>query len=229
VFFGKGDYEASIAMKRKLTEHFGSKRLSSISQSKVFVVAQRVTTGKTQTTIISNYGDIEGDYLRETNATIVEAAMATSAAPTYFKPVRIGYFDYIDGGIGNNNPTLLAVAEAEKLWPSRKISVVVSLGTGENTAIVETNNYNILNTERTTVDYMKQFVTDCDETHKRANKELKGRIPYYRLNPGGGIGGLVDLGEINSRYHDALISTCETYIADNYETMSDIVKLLHVN
>jgi patatin-like phospholipase/acyl hydrolase len=38
---------------------------------------------------------------------IWEAARATTAAPTYFARMQLGDYEYIDGGIGYNNPVLL--------------------------------------------------------------------------------------------------------------------------
>jgi len=53
------------------------------------------------------------------------AAMATSAAPTYFPP----FMDWWDGGVSANNPAMCAYVEARRLWPDEPIRVV-SLGTG---------------------------------------------------------------------------------------------------
>ena len=38
---------------------------------------------------------------------IWEAARATSAAPTYFPRIKLGDHEYVDGGLGFNNPVLL--------------------------------------------------------------------------------------------------------------------------
>jgi len=76
---------------------------------------------------------------------MLEAAMATSAAPTFFPPYKLdtvhrteeGYYALIDGGIFANNPSSLAMMEAmisykrntgEEL--QRTDTLVVSLGTG---------------------------------------------------------------------------------------------------
>jgi uncharacterized protein len=83
--------------------------------------------------------------------TMKDAAMATSAAPTFFKPHKIltdeqtnnidhdtkrGYYSLVDGGVFANNPTSLAIMEARiyAKETGKKLDLsdmlVVSLGTG---------------------------------------------------------------------------------------------------
>jgi uncharacterized protein len=79
---------------------------------------------------------------------MVQAAMATSAAPTFFPPYKLetvhrtseGYYALIDGGVFANNPSSLAMMEAmishkrdtdQEL--QRADTLVVSLGTGSLT------------------------------------------------------------------------------------------------
>ena len=57
---------------------------------------------------------------------MVDAAHATSAAPTYFEPVKLGDRTLIDGGVFATNPAVFAWAEGE-------IDFLLSLGTGEHT------------------------------------------------------------------------------------------------
>ncbi len=65
-------------------------------------------------------------------ATMVEAAHATSAAPTYFEPVRVGGATLVDGGVFAINPSLCAYAEV-----GGTLDVLLSLGTGEHTRRLE--------------------------------------------------------------------------------------------
>jgi patatin-like phospholipase/acyl hydrolase len=67
----------------------------------------------------------EGEH---SGATMVEAAHATSAAPTYFEPVRIDGATLIDGGVFAINPSLCAYAEV-----GGSLDLLLSLGTGEHT------------------------------------------------------------------------------------------------
>ena len=90
-------------------------------------------------------------FLGTSNVSVHEAARATTAAPTYYQPFAIGgqrmvgrsgrvllagallpphRFMQADGAIIANNPVLIALCEAELLWPGAPVEVVLSLGTG---------------------------------------------------------------------------------------------------
>ncbi|KFY31329.1 hypothetical protein V493_01202, partial [Pseudogymnoascus sp. VKM F-4281 (FW-2241)] len=70
------------------------------------------------------------------NCAIWEAARATSAAPIFFKRIRIGdaglQEEFIDAGMGCNNPVRYLVEEATKEFgPERGVACIVSIGTGK--------------------------------------------------------------------------------------------------
>lgn len=57
----------------------------------------------------------EGNLDRDNGAKMVDVALATSAAPTFFPLAEIPYYDnkqFIDGGVWANNPTLVGLLEA---------------------------------------------------------------------------------------------------------------------
>lgn len=58
------------------------------------------------------------------------AARATSAAPTWFEPHDDGDAKYIDGAIGANNPSKMALRELDQMFPYKPL-LCVSIGTGE--------------------------------------------------------------------------------------------------
>ncbi len=68
-----------------------------------------------------------------------EVARATSAAPTYFEPMKLltgtftDHYTLIDGGVYANNPAACALVEARATHPNAADFLVVSLGTGELT------------------------------------------------------------------------------------------------
>ncbi len=69
-------------------------------------------------------------------ATICQAALATSAATTFFDPVSIGNRTFADGGLGANNPVDEVEGEAANIWCSQSadlkplVKCFLSLGTG---------------------------------------------------------------------------------------------------
>lgn len=58
------------------------------------------------------------------------ALRASTAAPTFFKPVMMAGEMYCDGGIVASNPAAVAIHEARALFPDIPIELVVSVGTG---------------------------------------------------------------------------------------------------
>ena len=73
------------------------------------------------------------------NRKMWEAGRATTAAPTYFKPFELDLQGWaqlvlVDGAIGANNPGILGVMEAKKIYPNREYELV-SLGTGKTSEL----------------------------------------------------------------------------------------------
>ncbi|KAM0324875.1 hypothetical protein ACHAQA_007841 [Verticillium albo-atrum] len=64
--------------------------------------------------------------------TIWQVARATSAATTFFKPIRVGRdeVEFIDAGFGHNNPGEALVEEAQRRFPGRDRIQILSIGTG---------------------------------------------------------------------------------------------------
>ncbi len=65
--------------------------------------------------------------LSSEDLSMVDAAHATSAAPTYFEPVRIGNRTLVDGGVFAINPAVFAYIETDAP------ELLLSLGTGSHT------------------------------------------------------------------------------------------------
>ncbi|KAL8364966.1 hypothetical protein RB595_003991 [Gaeumannomyces hyphopodioides] len=64
--------------------------------------------------------------------TIWQVARATSAATTFFKPIRVGRdeIEFIDAAFGNNNPCEVLIKEARRRFPGRERMQILSIGTG---------------------------------------------------------------------------------------------------
>ncbi|KAG6906944.1 hypothetical protein DXG01_011277 [Tephrocybe rancida] len=135
--------------------------------------------------------------------TVWEAARATSAAPTFFKRVYIGPparpEPYIDGGVGNNNPTAHVVEEAQLIFPNRNIACVISIGTGK-TGTIYVRNPSFIERNVIPVGVIRAVVSmanDCEETAEQMEKKFKPRPKtYFRFNVEEGLQN-VKLGEWN--------------------------------
>jgi len=128
------------------------------------------------------------------NCSIVQAARATTAAPTFFKAIEFGYptaQQYLDGGLRCNNPVASVVDEARSLYPDRDISCVLSLGTG-TTRVIGLEHpdafQNMLPTNL--IGVLRGIATDCDEQSEAMAKQLNQRDKpnsYFRLNVNEGL------------------------------------------
>jgi len=100
---------------------------------KVFVVAvqaDNVNNGKPLHIRTYQPGEPENEPILKT-CKIWEACRATTAAPSYFDPMKIDGAHYQDGGLGHNNPACLLKAEAEvEFGRDTPIACTLSIGTG---------------------------------------------------------------------------------------------------
>lgn len=79
------------------------------------------------------------ELVRDKEILLSDAILASSSAPIFFPPHKVGNFLLADGGLWANSPVLVALAEAKKIFKMEPNDVViVSIGTG-----VEENDYHI--------------------------------------------------------------------------------------
>jgi hypothetical protein len=97
-----------------------------------FTVATKGLHAEAPPTLFRSYQCEDHDA---SECTIWEAGRATSAAPTFFKPIQVGRGVFIDGGLAHNNPGELALSEAQKIWKTANRFCLVSVGTGRLASI----------------------------------------------------------------------------------------------
>ena len=115
---------------------------------------------------------------------IWEAARATSAAPTYFRPMEVGGYKLLDGGLGANNPLGWLWLEVWAIFgPRRSTAVFLSLGTGipPNKSLAGITGL---------VSNMSGVATNSEITHILMRNLINAYAPsprqtkYWRLNVG---------------------------------------------
>ncbi|KDR80872.1 hypothetical protein GALMADRAFT_135962 [Galerina marginata CBS 339.88] len=119
---------------------------------------------------------------------IWEAARATSAAPTYFPRIKLDDYEYVDGGLGFNNPVLLLMGEARLHFGfARPFGCLVTIGTGMGPNIslpAEGTNVfnNVVGTAGLLVS-MWELATKGEHANQMA-EPLCEKGTYYRFNVG---------------------------------------------
>lgn len=110
--FLRSKHESST-LREMLTEVFGDRNLSENARSRLVLPTVRAVRGESDTIVTAH----SPDRTQYEHISAVDAALASSAAPTYFQEASIQddtktALDYLDGGLWANNPILPAISEA---------------------------------------------------------------------------------------------------------------------
>lgn len=150
------------------------------------------------------------------------SSRATSAAPTYFEPIKVGShsLEFVDGGIGANNPVFQTRNCARDLWQvpnaasfDEQIHCLVSIGAGAGQGY-----------SAKVLDMLKNFSSVLTDTEATASKfassheHLVKTNKYFRLTVPAGIGN-IDLAD-TSKLEDISGRTF-TYLKDNCSEQLD--------
>lgn len=170
-------YSENTLMKL-LYRYVGNNRVS--DAKKPLVVTAHDLKSKSNFVIATRYGIL----YPKMDLPMMYAGRATSAAPTFFPPLDLSLGEgiqlkLVDGGLMANNPSLLALMEAEQVYPGRSY-VILSLGTGEYTDLKAPKKSGIVSMLKPTVEAL--FSGPMQLTHD----VIRGSIPkenYYRFSP----------------------------------------------
>lgn len=112
----------------KLREEFGDAQLGQIT---VPLVLPAVDIGSGQVHVFkSAYDD---DFVRDPQVLVVDAVLASCAAPTFFDPHIVEPYRLADGGLWANNPALIAAVEAKRRLGVQLGDIrILSIGTGKS-------------------------------------------------------------------------------------------------
>ncbi|MCB1173735.1 MAG: patatin-like phospholipase family protein [Leptospiraceae bacterium] len=123
-------------LKSILYDVFKDKRLGEIS-APLMIFATNIVSGCVHV-FKSAYSQ---DFVRDQNVKIVDAVMASCAAPTFFDPHRMEDYMLSDGGLWANNPSLAAYIEATTRLNQPPANVkVFSIGTGTGKTVYSFHN-----------------------------------------------------------------------------------------
>ncbi|RDL41440.1 uncharacterized protein BP5553_01419 [Venustampulla echinocandica] len=177
-----------------------------VPQCSVFVCATR--TGNTEVAILRSYDTTEPKLLFD-ECKIWEACRATSAATTFFDPIKIGKYgqQFADGGVLYNNPIQPVEREASAIWPGcMESAVIVSIGTGSAPGGAFKGNLKKI------IDGMKKIVTETERTDNdffRAHQAMFVHNRLYRFNV---FHGLADVGLEESKEKEKVANVTQTFL-----------------
>ena len=125
-------------LKRFVKSILGTEReMVKFSVPKVCVTSTTISnTGNLAPVLFTSYIRQSKDYLPQfVISKAYQAALATSAAGTYFPVYSIGNVDYTDGGMVYNCPSAPAIMEAKEIFGEHKrIDILLSVGNYEKTS-----------------------------------------------------------------------------------------------
>ncbi|XP_073644285.1 85/88 kDa calcium-independent phospholipase A2 isoform X2 [Tursiops truncatus] len=171
------------------------------------------------------------------------AARSSGAAPTYFRPNG----RFLDGGLLANNPTLDAMTEIHEYNQDlirkgqgnkvKKLSVVVSLGTGRSPQVPVTcvdvfrpsSPWELAKTVFGAKELGKMVVECCTDPDGRAVDRARAwcemvGIQYFRLSPQ--LGTDIMLDEVNDTVLVNALWQTEVYVYEHREQFQELIQLL---
>ena len=78
------------------------------------------------------------DFRKDARESMTKVAEATSAAPTFFRPLEDGGYTFVDGGVWANNPVMIGLVDALSCFTVRAEQVrILSLGCGDDPYVLD--------------------------------------------------------------------------------------------
>lgn len=231
------------ALVHHLTEFFGNLEL------KDFVKPCLITSYDIENRKAQLFNTQDAKKQSTENFLVRDICRATSAAPTYFKPVKISStygqeFCLIDGGMFANNPALCAYAEARKMpfgeifkedtkpnYPSANQMMIFSLGTG-----AESKAYSFRKLEKAgKIGWVSPIIdillsansetVDYQISQMYQTLGKRNQKNYYRINPSL-KNASPDMDNVKPKNIENLIQAGLNYIHENKGQLNQIAKKL---
>ncbi|KAF2706977.1 FabD/lysophospholipase-like protein [Pleomassaria siparia CBS 279.74] len=147
--------------------------------------------------------------------TILEAALATSAAPTYFSDMAIGGSKFVDGALGANNPVAEVEEEAADLWCEDTghlqplVKCFISIGTG-HAGIRSVSDKGMKNLIQT----LQKEATETENTNQQFLGRWRNHVENDRCFRFNVEHGLENVGLAEFDQHDLIRAATSTYLKE---------------
>lgn len=194
------------------------------THTKYLVVATCVSTQPSKAHLFRNYNlpnDNDSRFEGTSSSRVWQAVRASSAAPGYFDAYKEGGEIYVDGALVANNPTFMAMYEADRIFPDSKLDLVVSLGNGLKPTKPAANSIS---------EFFAALIDNATENEKTAYmlEELlpKMQVPYFRMNFADELFDDWPLDEVRTEKFELLDTLFANYYAENAKKYDEIAAIL---
>lgn len=146
------------------------------SRAVLAITKENVDAGPTLFTTYDTSAGFDG-------CTVWQVARATSAATTFFKPIKVGRdgIEFVDAGFGYNNPCEVLIEEARRQFPGRGQLQVLSIGTGLGDIV------SIGDTRLSILKALKRMASSSKAVAARLDSQYGDGGQYYRFNVDQGL------------------------------------------
>ncbi|WP_417371677.1 CBASS cGAMP-activated phospholipase [Gelidibacter japonicus] len=189
-------------------------------------------------------------FKRDPNLPLFKAALSTSSAPTYFDPYssedyedldggNVEFKYKVDGGVWANNPSLIALVEAQKAFNKELKQInLLSIGTGQSVFLESKRTrgfgifYWILNKKKRIIELFMQGQSQQAENlisllKNGIDKQEPDNFGYLRLNTL--FKNEVDSGQMDETNQTKLKELEERAIKVYRENKTEILRLLNIS
>ncbi|EGX51164.1 hypothetical protein AOL_s00054g540 [Orbilia oligospora ATCC 24927] len=187
----KARFDAEV-LERVIKKYAGNKWMVNYypNACKVFVVAVKSQNIDGGPKLFRTWGQRAIDE----QVRIWEAVRATSAAPTFFKPMNINGVEYSDGGLGYNNPAMLTYLEVVQTYGKGfPIKCFISVGTGASANIKIRDNEGLGTYTIDLLNFLKDLATNTRRAHHEVKELLQFSNNYFRFEVGNDLGSRVGM------------------------------------
>jgi calcium-independent phospholipase A2-gamma len=229
-FYFYGERHSSRDLERKLHEIYGDLSLLDLtvlhdSSCKVAAVSTLASEIPAKPFLFRNFREHDSRYLGDWKFPATTAAMATTAAPTFFRPVVTNSDEiFQDGAMLANNPAHVALHEAVKIFPTRDVSALVSIGTGR--APWERGNLNKASLVHSLTRDLNTLIYSATSTEAVADilGDMLDKNKFFRFQPE--LARVVELDETKPAVLEEITRSTERYLEGNTKKIEAARKLL---
>lgn len=119
-------------LKAVLEKHLPETKLGEI-RTPLMITSSDITTGGIRVFKSGYMEDLGEPYYRDKDVRLIDAILASCAAPSFFDPVKVGSYLLADGGLWANNPSIICLTEAIAKFKKNINEVkILSVGTGHS-------------------------------------------------------------------------------------------------